>query len=385
MTIITIYAVLFGLSAITRPLTVFVHELGHGIPALLLTEDKVQLYIGSYGDPDKGLNFSIGRLEIFFRYNPFFWHHGLCVSNADEVTIAENIIIVLLGPVASLIFGLSVLFFAFHGDIHGSLKILGVFIFVSSLFDFFLNIIPNERPIILHDGTAVYNDGQQLKRLFEYEKLPSHFESGAHFYNQNEFAKAAEKFHNVLDSGVKEEHIFRLAVSSYLQAKNYSTALFVNEDFAKIYELNSDDYSNSGFIKLSLGMYEESLSDFRKSLKKNPRNHYSFNNRGYAYLLMENFREAAVNFEKAIELQPDFAYPYNNRGLIKIKSGDEEGGLIDIYKSIELDADNSYAYRNLGIYYFDKGDFKNAETQFEKAYSIDPNTHLLQDYMEKLR
>ncbi len=46
------------------PITVLLHELGHAIPALILTRQKVSIYIGSYGDPDKSLHFRIGLLEL---------------------------------------------------------------------------------------------------------------------------------------------------------------------------------------------------------------------------------------------------------------------------------------------------------------------------------
>jgi len=48
---------------LTRPLTVIFHELGHAIPAILLTKEKVTVYIGSYGDPKKSLRIKIGLLD----------------------------------------------------------------------------------------------------------------------------------------------------------------------------------------------------------------------------------------------------------------------------------------------------------------------------------
>lgn len=369
--------------AIIRPLTVLIHELGHGLPALLFTTEKVQIYIGSYGDPSKSLHITIGRLEIYFKYNPILWNHGLCVPKSDNISINKNIVITLFGPIISLLFGISSILIAFAGNLHGSLKMISVFFLVSSFIDFFLNIIPNKTPTRLYDGAIVYNDGQQLKQLIKYKSFPTQFNSGVKHYNNKEFEKASIHFIKIIDQGLADEMIYRLAISSNLQSKNYESALLIQEMFDKAYNLNSDDYSNSALIKSNLEKYEDALIDYQKSLEKNPQNKYSLNNLGYTYNLINEFQKAIIEFDKAIELEPEFAYAYNNRGLAKIKLGYEKEGLMDIEKSLKIDVSNSYAYRNLGIYYFDKCEYKTAQKYFKKANELDDKTHLLEDYIMK--
>jgi hypothetical protein len=80
-----ILLIFLGLVLITRPVTVLLHELGHAIPAILLTRQKVTIYIGSHGDPKKSLKFKLGLLEGYFRYNPFDWNRGLCVPSARSI------------------------------------------------------------------------------------------------------------------------------------------------------------------------------------------------------------------------------------------------------------------------------------------------------------
>jgi len=41
--------------------TITVHELGHAIPALLMTRDEVTIFIGSFGDPYESFHFKTGR------------------------------------------------------------------------------------------------------------------------------------------------------------------------------------------------------------------------------------------------------------------------------------------------------------------------------------
>jgi hypothetical protein len=48
--------------------TVTLHELGHAIPALLMTKDEVTIYIGSIGSPYNSFHLAIGRLEFYCKY-----------------------------------------------------------------------------------------------------------------------------------------------------------------------------------------------------------------------------------------------------------------------------------------------------------------------------
>jgi len=69
--------------SVLRPLTTFIHEMGHAIPSLLYTKGIVTIYVGSYGDPDKSIHFTVGRLKVYFKYNPLLWDSGLCGYNTN--------------------------------------------------------------------------------------------------------------------------------------------------------------------------------------------------------------------------------------------------------------------------------------------------------------
>lgn len=385
MTVPLILLTLVLLIVITRPFTVLFHELGHGIPALLLTKDKVTLYIGSYGDPKQSLTFRIGRLEFFLKYNPFLWKLGLCVPHSKEVSMIRQIFITVLGPITSLFLGALCCYIAFAADFHGSIKVISAVFLGSSLFDFFVNILPRDEPIQIFDGSIVYNDGQQLRQLFMYKTLPSQYTVGADHYNKQEYEMAAKAFHNIIDNGLKNDMVYRLGISAYLQFKDYKTALTLHKEFEKYCKLNSDDYANSGLMKSQLGNYYEGMPDYQKSLDLNPENNYALINRGYTYNLLEQYEKAIADFDKAIRIEPELAYSYNNRGLAKIKLGQENEGLKDINTSMDLDDKDSYAYRNLGIYHYDKTDFSKALKYFEKAQKLDKHTHLITDYIENTK
>jgi tetratricopeptide (TPR) repeat protein len=373
---------LIGLVLIARPLTVLFHELGHAIPAILLTKQKATIYIGSYGDPKRSIKINFGVLAIFFRYNPFTWRLGLCVPSANSVSINRQIVYTLAGPLASLIIAIIGCYFTFAHDLHGFLKLFLIVFLSSAFLDLLVNLIPNQTPIKLYDGRITYNDGYSLKQLFYYKRLPKEYSEAADLYNEHMYADAAVLFEKLLLIS-KDEHIYRLTINSYLQDKNYSKAKELSDTFVLSDKMNSDDLSNMALSYSQLGFHDEALKYYDRSLQQNPNNKYSLNNKGYTLNLMNKFEEAISHFDRAIEVDKEFSYSYNNRGLAKIKLGKEEEGLQDINCSFEIDPNNSYGYRNLGIYHFDKGEFDKALGLFEKAKELDNTTHMINDLISE--
>jgi tetratricopeptide (TPR) repeat protein len=369
---------------ITRPFTVLFHELGHAIPAILMTRQSVSIYIGSYGDPKKSFHFNIGLLDVWFKYNPFSWWVGLCVPSSNNISINKQIIYTLTGPLASIVIATVACYFTFAYDLHGSLKLILVFFVGSALLDLVVNLTPRSTPIRLFDGTLGYNDGYRLKQLLYFKRLPKEYEQAANLYDKQKFKEAAIAFNHILKKGYVDENIYRFTISSFLQVKNYKQAKELFEEFITQDKMNSDDFANAGITWSNFDQHEKAIEFYDKSLALNPGNKYSLNNKGYTLNLLNKFDEAILLFDRAIEIDPTFAYSYNNRGLSKIKIGKEVEGLDDINYSFKLDENNSYAYRNLGIYHLEKGNYPTALGLFKKAKSIDSNTHMVDELISKV-
>ena len=360
---------------ITRPITVFLHELGHAIPAILLTRKKATIYIGSFGDPAKSLKINLGMLIIFFRYNPFAWKLGLCVPAANTISLNKQIIYTLTGPLASLLIGIIAAYYTFAFDLHGFLKLFLIVFIGSALLDLLINLIPNPTPIELYNGNIAYNDGYSLKRLFYSRRFPKEYLEAIDRYHEQHYADAAVLTEKALSYGSGDENIYRLAISAYSLDKNYQKVKELSEVFLLTGKMNSDDLANMALSYSKLGFYDEAIEIYDKSLQQNPGNKYALNNKGYTLNLLKKYEEAIPIFNTAIELDTNFAYSYNNRGLAKIKLGLTEEGLQDIHRSFELDGNNSYCYMNLGIYHFDNREFDEALRLFLKALELDATTH----------
>ncbi len=360
---------------VTRPFTILFHELGHAIPAMLLTRQPVSIYIGSYGDPKHCIHFRIGRLHAWIKYNPLTWRSGMSVPSAKEVSINKKIIYTLTGPLASFSIAIIACYVSFVYDLHGFLKLIFIVFMGSAIFDLIANLNPIATPIKLHNGDLTYNDGYQLKRLFYYKKLPKEYEQAAALYNNLNFKEAAPLFHQMLETGIEHEEIYRLAIAAYFQSKHYLKAKELSDAFIVREDINVDDLIIAAHIHAQLEQYEQALGYYDQSLVLAPENTHVLNNKGYILTLLEEFESALVPLNRAIELDKNMAYAYNNRGLARIKTGLETEGLEDIHYSIQLDADNSYTYRNLGIYHLDKGDYPEALDLFQKAQVMDSDTY----------
>lgn len=381
-------ALIFMLSLLTfRLLTTVIHELGHAIPALVLTKGNVTVYMGSHGNPEQSMQFQIGRLKCFFKFNLFYWKGGLCVMESKEVSVQTDILVTLFGPLLSLIVaGIGVLLILFGSFSDVTILILFALVF-SCVLDFIHNIIPNRDAIVLHNGMVVYNDGMQLLHLFQYQNMSKKYEVGVHHFQNKEYEIAARKFEEVL--AVRNDYpiFYRLALFSYLSLKNNEKAKKIQDEFTENFEAQFEvsDYIYLGIIQNKFDAYEEAIVSYTKALTLAPDHATILNNRGYTYGLLGDQEKAIEDLDRSISLDTEFAFAWNNRGFSKLKLGHLDEGLQDIQKSLELDPENAYGYRNVGLYYFYQKEYQTALNLYEKAFEMDATTYKIQAYIEEVK
>jgi hypothetical protein len=153
------------LLALTFFITVTLHELGHAIPALLMTRGEVTIYIGSLGDPYKSFRVSFGRLTMFCKYNPLFWYKGCCVALNYDLSIDQQLFFVAGGPVASLLGTLGSWRLLSAMEEGSVFRIVSGSVFTISLIITLSTIFPSPRVRYTPSGHPVYNDSYQIFRL----------------------------------------------------------------------------------------------------------------------------------------------------------------------------------------------------------------------------
>lgn len=367
-----------------QPLTILVHELGHAIPSLIFTKGEVKIFIGSNGDPNKGIVIKIFRLKIYFKYNLTLWNQGLCVPGNNKIGINQNILITLMGPLVSIIFGVFVCYYCFENYDDGRIKFLGLIIFSSSILDFYFNIKPNPEPFKLFDGNLIYNDGQQLLQLFKYKFLPKEHKQANEFYTDGKYLEAVKLYVNLLENGNRDKDVFHLAINSFIMIHDFQSAQQMYFNFGDNFTMDADCLSNIGLAFSKLEDGEASMDFYNRALELNPQHIYALNNRGFQNHINQEYEKAIDDFNQVIELEEDVSYALSNRGHSKLELGLEEEGLKDIMESLKIDDKNSYAYRNLGIYFMNKNDKLNALKNFKISFELDPKTHYIEELIQKI-
>ena len=381
---VIILPLFLSLFILTRIATTLFHELGHAIPSLLFTEEKVTIFLGSYGNTEKSKHLSLGnRFSIYFKLNPFKWRGGMVKQNSSNLSVSKNLTILFAGPLFSLLIATFSIMIIFSFHLNGFLKLLSIIFLTSALFDL-RNIFPIEEPILLYDGSQGYNDGYQIHRLIRFKRDHKTLVSAYAFYEVNNFNEALKLF-KTLDPNFINKDIFTIIIAAYCNCKDYNGGRQFYQiifDQKNKLDLDSDNFSNIAVIESHLGNNEQAMNFYNKSLELNINNIYSRSNRGYTHNLFENYNEAIIDFDDAIKIDPNFAYAFANRGYSKIKLGLFAEGLSDIDRAINLDDKNPYAYRNLGLYYLQIGDYEKAMMNLQIAFKLDPDTHLVKEYLK---
>lgn len=368
-----------------RPLTVILHELGHGLAALYVAKGPVSLFFGSYGDRTRGMHFRLGRLHFHFSSNIYLQSTGLCIVEKQLLPPADNFFFIAMGPLTSLLAVPLFLFVAFQPVTNEVVARVSFFSALSSALDFLLNIIPSNKPIQLHNGGFTYNDGRQLLDAWRWRKHANSLRQAYTHCEQKEYLKAAALFHFIANDVKKSTVLHRLAIATYIQGKDHASARSLLDELSQFATLDADDLTNRAYMHIETGDLQEAVKDMDLALKAQPDHVTALNNRGFAYEQLGRYDEALADLDRAISINPDHAFAHNNRGLVKVRTGDMAGARQDIDKSFELDGTNPYMFRNRGILHLETGEHAKALEDLLHAQELDASTHQLDEYLQRVR
>jgi len=368
----------------TRIITTLIHELGHAIPSLMFTDGEVAIHIGSYGDDKNSFKIDLGRLKAFFKIDIVKWNIGLCQHQAAK-TYLQNILIVLGGPIFSVMIGVILLFLLNVKTWSDEIVFIFAFFIFSSVWDFLSNIIPTKTPIIMHDGSVTYNDGFHLVQLMKESKLPPTYFEGLDFLNEKKYEQAISSFKTLIETGHDKKNIRLLLVESLTHAKKYNEAVDqINILFEKK-QIQIHDFNSIGYLQIKKGDFTNAIISLNKYLYKNYQDATALTNRGFSYLQLGEYEKSIQDLNSAILHNPKSAQAYNNRGLAKVRLGQTTEGLADINKSKSLDDSNAHVFLHLGYYFQKINQPKEAHKNFQKAKDMEIDFHGIDYLIETTR
>jgi tetratricopeptide (TPR) repeat protein len=376
--LILIYAVVF----ISSPLIVILHEMGHALAYLVLTRpDKIDIYIGSYGDAKKDIQLSIGKLRFFIKSSfPFVKGVGLCRSYKAETNYLKHIVILLAGPFFTFFSAAIFIFIMLFA--HAGLYILiscAIFLALSTL-SLITNLIPadiNDSPFNLADkGRGLENDGKQILFNLKIRGLRPDYIDALDFIENDDFVPAIEKLKTILAALPNSKKLLRLMVGASIDAKQYDITEKYLTRLQDKFELSAHDLLQKGCYESFTNKPDEAIESYSKVLKADKNNIVALNNIGSELIEKGAHQVAKRALERAIKINPAFDYPYANLGYSKILQDELEEGKTLVDKCLELNAGNADAYKALGVYHLKLKDLNQARTNFKKALELDPELDL---------
>ncbi len=367
-----------------RPVTVLLHEMGHGLTALVLSRGKVSLFLGSYGDRAKGIRIGLGRMELYVSSGIYYRGSGLCMVDAP-MSVRRQMLFTLMGPVTSLIAGILFFWWATSPASDEVTARLAFFCALSCIIDLLINIVPRKRPIVLADGRLTHNDGRQLFVLWVLHKHWDTYCTALERFHAGAHAESARLFHTIVRKEKRLADLFRYAVHAHLMAREFANARMLLKEQEERWPLEANDLVNRAYIKIEENEFQDALSDMDRALEMQPGHALALSNRGFTHELLGDHDRAHSDLDRAIALDPNCAYAYNNRALVRIRTGHMQEAHADLEKAFALDGKHAYMHRNRGIYHFELGAYAEALACFEQAAVMDTDVRDLTAYLERTR
>ena len=149
-----------------RPFATLTHEIGHLIPALLLTKNKVSIRIGEQGSKWKGR-----FLDIIWEFNFKNGNEGFTGYDKKLLTKKTHGVIIVGGLISSFMMSLITAYFLFNFKHSTGVEIILVSWFCANALTFMRALIPVKlKPTkCFPDGPE--SDGMELKKLLFDKKI----------------------------------------------------------------------------------------------------------------------------------------------------------------------------------------------------------------------
>ncbi|MCC6460618.1 MAG: tetratricopeptide repeat protein [Saprospiraceae bacterium] len=370
---------------VSRILTTAIHELGHALPALLLTPAPMTVYLGAYGDTTQDLTVSIGRLSFRAPRNPFRWKGGMLSAPKAWPSVAVGLAVVSGGPLFSLLQALLGGWIMLGWEASPATRLFGMVLLMSGAATFFYSIVPNKTPLYLTNGNITYNDGEQLRRLFysfRHSKVLAEIQQDC---TDGQLHSAAEKCEQLLARGRGNAYILQIAVAAHLENGDAANAVRVTDAYAARLDFRSEEFNDLGLRLALTECLPQALTCFQQAKILDPRNTTARVNHGFCLLCLGRAEEAIAEFTPLISDKIHGVYALSNRGLAQTRLGDTEAGRSDLEAALQLNDQEPYAHLNLGIFYFEKQDYARALPFFEQTQALNPDTYPLKKYLDPAR
>jgi tetratricopeptide (TPR) repeat protein len=159
--------------------------------------------------------------------------------------------------------------------------------------------------------------------------------------------------------------------AKYLK-KDFNGAL-ADYNMSIAFSPSSQGFYNRGLCENELLKYSEAVSDFTRSIERDPKNLDAFIYRGVANLSQKNSVEAMADFNKVITLDPKNATAYYYRGFIKYSNRNFQAAISDFTKILAIQPNYQEAYFYRASAKYELKDYTGAIADFDRLLTINPD------------
>lgn len=362
------------LIAFIRSITTLFHEMGHALPSLAFSDEAVTVYVGSYGDLTNTQMFKIGRLTIYFKFNFFDWKIGMC-TGARDVTLLQHAIIILGGPLASVLIA-GLIYLCIDNSDNQILVFFASAFAVAAITDFFINIIPSNSSIQMHDGGIMYNDGQQLLGLINRSRMPEGYLALEKLFFEKEYDQVAHQGYAMIQQKDQPRAIYNLILSAFIELKQNEDALHFYKIIKGKFELDNQDYLQIGRLYENMNNFPEALKFYDHYLHYFYSDFHALNRRGKIHLNRSSYELAAMDFQSAVMYSNGrFPEALANLGMALFRLEDKQKAYEVLIEAKEIAPELPNVYYYLGLYFEDKGDPESALEHYKKAKDLGTDYH----------
>lgn len=352
-----------------RSLTTLFHEMGHALPALFFTDGNVNVYIGTYGDVSKGIQLNFGRLFVFFRINLFDWKLGMC-SFEPERTTWKAILILLGGPLASLIISIPLLYIVVNYHLSDMTIFFISSFMMAAAIDFAVNMFPFSSPINMHDGAVSYSDGSQLLRLLARTFLPKEYLELENLYSDKKYIEVIDHAEVLITKKPDDIAIYYLAINACAAAKQFEDGLWFYEQLKNQQELQLVDYRQIAQFYLELDKNKEALQCLDYYLNHQKEDIEAYLERGQVLLQQKEYIKALADVNLGLHLEADHPKLITLKGMLMIQLGNEAEGIQLLHTAEALGEKSTGMFNFLADYYNRKGQHETAQGYQNKAQTL---------------
>jgi tetratricopeptide (TPR) repeat protein len=183
---------------------------------------------------------------------------------------------------------------------------------------------------------------------------------------------------------------FSILGNHYRRLEFYDRAEIAYNEAIKLYQAKGDVgwflYYVRGITRERLNLWDLAEKDFRKALSLNPTQPQVLNYLGYSLIEKNtNLDEALDMIERAVKESPDSGYIVDSLGWGYYKLGEYEKAVPNLERAAELMPIDPIVNDHLGDVYWMVGRKTEAEFQWRRALSFDPEEEEIQRIKRKLK